>query len=104
MQANEWTFKEALASLTGRTPYWMKSDDGIAMFDLELYLRQPGYGIGYYIGKVELEALIAEVGAAEGRDFNIGRFHDRFLGVGRIPISLIRWELTGKDDQVRTMR
>ena len=104
MQANEWTFKEALASLTGRTPYWMKSDDGIAMFDLELYLRQPGYGIGYYIGKVELEALIAEVGAAEGRDFNIGRFHDRFLEVGRIPISLIRWELTGKDDQVRTMR
>lgn len=104
MQANEWTFKEALASLTSRTPYWMKPDDAIAMFDLELYLRQPGYGIGYYIGKVELEALISEVGADEGRDFDIGRFHDRFLGVGRIPISLVRWELTGKDDQVRTMR
>jgi uncharacterized protein (DUF885 family) len=104
MQANAWTFREALGSLTSRTPYWMKPDDAIAMFDLELYLRQPGYGVGYYMGKVELEALMAEVAAAEGRAFDIRRFHDRFLAVGRIPISLIRWELTGKDDQVRTMR
>lgn len=104
MQANEWTFDEARGSLTSRTPYWMTADDGIAMFDLELYLRQPGYGVGYYIGKVELEALMAEVGAIEGRDFDIRRFHDRFLAAGRIPISLIRWEMTGKDDQVRTMR
>jgi uncharacterized protein (DUF885 family) len=104
MHANAWTFEEARQSLTSRAPYWMKPDDAIAMFDLELYLRQPGYGIGYYMGKVELEALFAEIGAAEGRDFDLQRFHDRFLAVGRLPISLIRWELTGKDDQVRTMR
>jgi hypothetical protein len=104
MQANEWTFREAIDSLTRRTPYWMMPGDAIAMFDLELYLRQPGYGIGYYIGKVELEALFADVAAAEGRDFDLKRFHDRFLAAGRMPISLVRWEMTGKDDQVRTMR
>jgi hypothetical protein len=104
MQANRWHFTEALASLTSRTPYWMEPDDPIAMFDLELYLRQPGYGVGYYVGKVELEKLFAELALARGRDFDLKAFHDEFLGVGRIPISLIRWELTGNDDEISGMR
>jgi uncharacterized protein (DUF885 family) len=104
MQANLWTFEEALASLTSRTPYWMAPDDPIAMFDLELYLRQPGYGVGYYIGKVELEKLFAEVALAQGRDFDLKAFHDTFLAAGRMPIALIRWELTGRDDEIRRMR
>jgi hypothetical protein len=104
MHSNTWTWQEALVSLTNLVPYWMGPDDAIARFDLELYLRQPGYGIGYYMGKVELEALLAEAAADEGRDFDLQRFHDRFLASGQIPISLIRWEMTGRDDQVRTMR
>ena len=28
-------------------------------------------------------------------------FHDEFLAAGMIPISLIRWEMTGLDDEVR---
>jgi uncharacterized protein (DUF885 family) len=39
-----------------------------------------------------------------GRDFDLKTFHDEFLAAGRMPISLIRWELTGNDDEVRTMR
>jgi len=104
MQTNAWTYNEALTSLTTRTPYWMEPDDAIARFDLELYLRQPGYGIGYYMGKVELEKLFAEVAAAQGRDFDIKQFHDDFLAIGRIPIALIRWEMTGRDDEIATMR
>lgn len=104
LHSNEWTYEEALKSLTSRTPYWMGPDDAIARFDLELYLRQPGYGIGYHMGKVQFEALMAEVAAKEGRTFELKRFHDRFHAAGVIPISLIRWEMTGNDDQIRTMR
>ena len=100
----QWTYAEALASLTSRTPYWMGPDDPIARFDLELYLRQPGYGIGYYIGKVQLEALFAEIASEQGHDFDLRTFHDQFLASGVIPISLIRWEMTGRDDQVSGMR
>ena len=32
------------------------------------------------------------------------RFHDEFLQAGVIPISLIRWEMTGRDDEIRRMR
>ena len=104
LQSNEWTFDEALASLTGRTPYWMKPDDSIAMFDLELYLRQPGYGIGYYIGKVQLEALFADRARQLGEKFDLKQFHDAFIASGVIPISLIRWEMTGLDDEIAGMR
>lgn len=104
LHANLWTYDEALKSLTSRTPYWMGPNDSIARFDLELYLRQPGYGIGYYMGKVQLEALLAERAAALGRDFDLRKFHDDFLAAGVIPIALIRWEMTGKSDQIDTMR
>ncbi|MGP1283855.1 MAG: DUF885 family protein [Parasphingopyxis sp.] len=104
LHANEWTFDEARISLTSRTPYWMEPDDLVAMTDLELYLRQPGYGIGYHIGKVQLEALLADMSQIEGRDFDLRRFHDRFRAAGMIPISLIRYEMTGEDDEIRAMR
>ena len=104
MHANKWVYKDAFEHLVSHTPYWMGSDDAIAKFDIELYLRQPGYGIGYYIGKLELEKLLAERAAQLGSDFNLKQFHDSFLAAGRIPISLIRWELTGYDDEMRAMR
>lgn len=104
LHANRWTYDQALESLTSRTPYWMGPDDPIARFDLELYLRQPGYGIGYYMGKVQLEALFAEVALDRGRDFDLKRFHDEFLAAGVIPISLIRWEMTGRGEEVAGMR
>lgn len=101
---NSWTYDEALASLTSRPPYWMGPNDPIARFDLELYLRQPGYGIDYYIGKVQLEALLADRARQLGELFDLKQFHDQFIAVGVIPISLIRWEMTGLDDQVSRMR
>lgn len=104
MHANRWTYDQALESLVERTPYWMEPGDAIAQFDIELYLRQPGYGMGYYLGKVELEKLLADVALAQGDDFDLGAFHDSFLAAGRIPISLIRWEMTGDDSEVRRMR
>lgn len=104
MQKNSWTWAEANASLIARTPKWMKPGDAVAQFDIELYLRQPGYGIGYYMGKIELEKLMAEVAMQQGDMFDIKSFHDRFRAAGAIPISLIRWEMTGQDNEINSMR
>ena len=79
-------------------------EDAVAQFDIELYLRQPGYGIGYYMGKVELEKLLSDVAMQQGDKFDIKAFHDRFRAAGSIPISLIRWEMTGLDDEIRALR
>lgn len=103
VHANEWSFDEALTSLTTRTPYWMEKTDDTALYDMALYLRQPGLGINYYFGKMQLEQLLAEVALKEGRNFDLGRFHDRFIASGIMPITLVRWEMTGNDDQVKGM-
>jgi uncharacterized protein (DUF885 family) len=104
MHANRWTYMQARESLVSSTPRWMEPDDAIAAFDIELYLRQPGYGIGYYMGKVELEKLLAERYMDLRDDFVLGQFHDQFRASGALPISLIRWEMTGRDNEVATMR
>ncbi len=104
MHSNDWTLDDALQSLTSRTPYWMELDDDTAIYDLGLYLRQPGLGVNYYFGKLQIEQLLSERAEALGDDFDLKEFHDQFLAAGVIPIALIRWEMTGKDDQVKSMR
>ena len=103
MHSNEWTFREAFEHLVRETPYWMGDDDEVAWFDLELYLRQPAYGIGYTLGKLQVEGLITDMHRIKGKDFDLGAFHDEFAASGMIPISLTRWEMTGLDDEVRHM-
>jgi uncharacterized protein (DUF885 family) len=104
MHSNEWSLDDALRSMSSRTPYWMEQEDDTAVYDLGLYLRQPGLGINYYFGKLQIEQLLAERAAQLGRGFDLKEFHDDFIAAGPIPIALIRWEMTGKDDQIRTMR
>ena len=103
VQSNEWNFDEALASLTGRTPYWMELNDDTAVYDMALYLRQPGLGINYYFGKLQIEELLVEVALKQGKGFDLKSFHDNFIARGIVPIALTRWEMTGNDDQVKTM-
>ncbi len=102
--ANAWSFDQALAWLTSRTPKWMEMNDDTALYDMALYLRQPGLGLNYYFGKLQIEQLLAEVAHKDGDGFDLQRFHDRFIASGVIPVALIRWEMTGNDDQVRLMR
>lgn len=103
MHSNEWTFQEAFSHLVRETPYWMGDDDEVAWFDLELYLRQPAYGMGYTLGKLQIEGLITDMHRIKGLDFDLGAFHNEFLASGMIPVSLTRWEMTGLDDEVRHM-
>jgi uncharacterized protein (DUF885 family) len=64
-------------------------------------LRRPGLGSGYILGKIQLEQLLSERSLQLGDGFNLGAFHDDLLSRGMIPLTLLRWEMTGYDDQVR---
>ena len=44
----------------------------------------------YTLGKWEIQELRAKVEARMGRKFVLGEFHDRFLSMGRAPLSVIR--------------
>jgi hypothetical protein len=85
--------------------YWMQTTPGldanVARVDAEIYLRRPpGYGIGYTIGHLQLQQLLADVSWQQGDEFVLGKFHDRLLQYGWMPIALIRHAMTGLDDEV----
>ncbi len=86
--------------------YWLERvpylDANVARVDAEIYLRRPpGYGIGYTIGALQMERLLADRKRQLGDRFELRAFHDQFLAAGRLPLSLVRWDMTGLDDEVR---
>lgn len=99
MQLNDMTIAQAADYMKDGSP-WL--DDDVARVDAEIYIRRPpGYGLGYTIGNIQIQDLLGELRLAQGENFNLKQFHDDFLDTRRIPISLIRWEMTGRDDQVK---
>lgn len=102
LHAREFTFREALEDVVRSTPNgWVPPDSPVLWNDLDLTLRQPGCGVGCLIGAIQLQQLLADRATQLGAGFNIRKFMDEFLASGIIPISFIRWEMTGLDDQVR---
>jgi hypothetical protein len=96
-QANEFDLKQAKAFQVEWTPRgWMHPELDLLGFEQQLYLRQPGYGTSYVTGKYLIEELIKERSHQLGREFTMRRFFDEFNGAGVIPVSLIRWQLTGE--------
>jgi uncharacterized protein (DUF885 family) len=104
VQSGEWDYQTAVTRLATDTPAWMTPQDDTANFDMTLYLRQPGLGLNYYFGKLQIEQLLTDVAMQQGKSFNLTKFHDDFIARGLVPIALTRWEMTGYDDQVKSLR
>jgi len=103
-QANEFTMKQAADFHVEWTPRgWMRADLDLLGFEQQLYLRQPGYGTSYITGKYLLEQLMAERSSQLGEAFTLSRYFTEMNAAGLIPVSLIRWEMTGKDDEIKRM-
>ena len=102
--ANIYTMKEARDFHVKWTPRgWMREDLDLLGFEQLLYLRQPGYGTSYITGKYLFENLLAERSRQLGDKFNLKEFFAEMDDCGVIPVSLIRWQLTGEDDQIRSL-
>ncbi len=103
--ANDYTMQEAAEFHVSWTPRgWMRKDLDLLAFEQHLYLRQPGYGSSYVTGKYLIERLLAERSRQVGdADFRLSEFYSEVNAAGVIPVSLIRWQLTGKDDEIRTL-
>ena len=102
--ANLFTMKEARDFHVEWTPRgWMREDLDLLGFEQQLYLRQPGYGTSYVTGKYLIERLLGERGRQLKEQFRMMDFFRELDATGVIPVSLIRWQLTGKDDEIRDL-
>jgi hypothetical protein len=101
MHAGELTLEEAVLFTSAWTPRgWLREDGETGRWEQHLYLQQPGYGTSYVVGKIEVEKLLADRARLMGADFTLRRFMDEVDRAGLIPVSLIRWELTGDAAEV----
>jgi hypothetical protein len=92
-------------SLRPTTPRgWLSMSGNLVRSEQHLYLQQPAYGTSYVIGKIETDRLITERRRQLGDGFTMKQFMDEFNAAGLVPISLLRWELTGQmSDDVKRM-
>ncbi|MGH1363728.1 MAG: DUF885 family protein [Calditrichia bacterium] len=103
--ANIKTMKEARDFHVEWTPRgWMREDLDLLGFEQLLYLRQPGYGTSYITGKYLIEQLMSERSNQLGDTFKLSDFYEEVDSAGLIPVSLIRWQLTGKDDEIKELQ
>ena len=104
VHSNELTMKEARDFHVAWTPRgWMREDLDLLGFEQQLYLRQPGYGTSYITGKYLVERLLAERSRQLGEEHSLRRFFAEVDAAGVIPVSLIRWQLTGDDSEIRSI-
>ena len=105
MHARQATLEEAAAFTSANTPRgWLSLAGRLVRGEQLLYLRQPAYGTSYVTGKIQIEQLLADRRRQLGGAFTMRRFMDEFDAAGLVPISLLRWELTGElADDIRAV-
>ena len=106
--ANLMTMEEAGSIHSEYTPRgWMKTEKELLIFEQHLYLRQPGYGTSYITGKYLLENTMAEyarIKELNSHTFETKAFFDELNSIGNIPIALGHWQMTGQDNQLKTIK
>lgn len=100
VQANEIGLAEAGQFHARWTPRgWSNANSRLVGFEQLLYLRQPGYGPSYIIGKVQLDELLAiqsYAAEAQGRPFVLREAMERIFAAGIIQPALIKNEIGGE--------
>lgn len=90
--ANMKSMEEASRMHLDWTPRnWMRREPHLLKFEQHLYLRQPGYGTSYVVGKYLIEKLMAQRAKQfelAGKDFRMQEFFRDFNEHGNIPVSL----------------
>ena len=102
MHANEITLAEARRLCAEIMPRgWSQEDEGMVWFEMQSNVRNPGgFHSNVVTGKAYFMKMFREQAQELGDDFVIRDFVDKFLESGIIPMSLIRWELTGNSDDI----
>jgi uncharacterized protein (DUF885 family) len=59
--------------------------------------------MGMVLGKIQIMKLFRDRAKQLGDEFKLNQFLDEFLATGFIPISLVRWEMTGLDDEIKEL-
>lgn len=89
MHAFKWTRDQAV--------YYFKQNTGRSDLDIQnevdRYISWPGQALSYKLGQLKIQALREEAEKALGERFDIRAFHDKLLGMGALPLSVLEVEM-----------
>jgi len=104
MHSNELSYSEAIDFDVRMCPYGWAEKEGYTIWAHKSNTPLvPGFEMSYTMGKVQLEKLMADRAHQLGGKFNLREFMDEFRSYGMIPFALIRWEMTGFDDEIKKL-
>lgn len=104
MHSGDWTYADAYEFCVNNAPHGELLDGSHHLwFELDTTLRGVGHHMLMVVGKVQFMKLFRDRAAQLGDDFDLKEFMDQVLGSGAIPWSLIRWEMTGLDDEINEL-
>ncbi len=104
MHSQDWNLDDAMEFCVNNAPSGEMLDGSHHLwYELDTTLRGVGHHMLMVLGKVQLMKLIRDRANQLGDDFNLKVFLDEFFESGSIPMSLIRWEMTGYDDEIKTL-
>jgi uncharacterized protein (DUF885 family) len=89
MHAFKWTSDQAVYYFKQNTG---KSDLDIAN-EIDRYISWPGQAVAYKIGQLRIQALRDEAEKALGERFDVRAFHDKLLGGGALPLTVLEAEM-----------
>jgi hypothetical protein len=102
-QANLINYEQSRKFQVDNTPKGWTGDESLVGFEQHLYLRQPAYGTCYVTGKYLIEKLMMDMGRLQQNNFTIYNFFEKFYAAGIIPVSLVGWQLTGNDEEIKKL-
>jgi len=105
MHAGEWDIGEAIEYSIKHAPYGerLRGTNHLWAEVAETNLRLVGWHTQMVVGKVQFMKLLRDRSQQLGDEFVLREFMDEFYGLGALPMSLIRWEMTGYDDEIKTL-
>jgi len=89
MHSFKWTRDQAV--------YYFKQNTGRSDLDIQnevdRYISWPGQALSYKLGQLKIQALREEAEKTLGERFDIRAFHDKLLGMGALPLSVLDTEM-----------
>ena len=104
MHSNEFSLQDAIDYCAECAPNnWAIPNGPHSWYEMQTNLRYVGWHMGMVIGKLAVNQMIAERVRQLGNDFSFKDFFKDFFSCGMIPLSLIRWQMTGLDDEMKIL-
>ena len=105
MHSGDWSLVDAMKFCVGNAPHGELLDGSLHLWqELDTTLRRVGHHLLMVIGKVQFMKLFRDRANQLGDEFVSKDFIDGVYAVGLILWSLIRWEITGFDNEINTLR